>query len=224
VEREIIYTKDGSHSIRIPEINVTYHSIHGAIQESKHVFIEAGFYPSGRSKRPDGLGIFEVGFGTGLNVLLTIIESEKQDVKVYYETIEPHPITLEEAKILNYCGVLEREDRQKTFERLHECDWDEEIRIQSNFSFLKRRNDLLNIGISETFDLIYFDAFDPNVQPELWTQEIFKKMFSMLRPRGILTTYSSKGTVRRAMQAAGFAVEKIPGPTGKREIVRAFKI
>jgi tRNA U34 5-methylaminomethyl-2-thiouridine-forming methyltransferase MnmC len=222
--RKLIVTGDGSHSIRVDELGVSYHSVHGAIQESRHVFIQAGLYAaSDRSKRSDALSIFEVGFGTGLNALLTLIESEKQNQKIYYETIEPYPLTLAEAKMLNYCSVLQREDLRKTFERLHECDWGEEIPIQSNFSLLKRKDDLMNIRTSEIFDLIYFDAFDPNAQPELWTQGIFEKMFAMLQPAGILTTYSSNGTVRRAMQAAGFIVEKLPGPPGKREIVQALK-
>lgn len=223
MEREIIYTEDGSHSISVPEMNVTYHSIHGAIQESMHVFIEAGLNAPGRLERPDAVRIFEMGFGTGLNILLTLIESEKLNQNIHYETIEPYPLSPHEAKMLNYCNVLQRDDLQKTFERFHECEWDAEISICLNFSFLKRSSDLLSFETSEMFDLIYFDAFAPNVQPELWTQRIFEKMFSILRPGGILTTYCSKVTVRGAMQAAGFAVEKIAGPPGKREIVRAVK-
>ena len=224
MQRKLIVTGDGSHSIKVVELGVIYHSIHGAIQESRHVFIEAGFHASGRSERPDTFNIFEVGFGTGLNALLTLIESEKQNLKTYYETIEAYPLTLDEAGQINYCSVLKREDLQKSFELLHECEWAKETVISANLSFKKTKANLLNFEISGTFELIYFDAFDPNAQPELWTQEIFEKMFSMLRPRGILTTYSSKGTVRRAMQAAGFIVEKIPGPPGKREIVRAVKV
>jgi tRNA U34 5-methylaminomethyl-2-thiouridine-forming methyltransferase MnmC len=223
MQRKLIVTGDGSHSIEVPELGGTYHSIHGAIQESKHVFIEAGFNAPGRLERPGALNIFEAGFGTGLNALLTMIESEKQNLKIYYETIELYPLMLEEAKQLNYCSVLEREDLQKNFELLHECAWAEEVVISTKFSFKKKKASLLNFETLGTFELIYFDAFDPNTQPELWTQEIFEKMFTILRPRGILTTYSSKGTVRRAMQAAGFVVEKLPGPPGKREIVRALK-
>lgn len=223
MQRKLIVTGDGSHSIEVPELGVSYHSVHGAIQESRHVFIEAGFYASDRLERSDALKIFEVGFGTGLNALLTLIESEKHNLKIFYETIEAYPLTLDEAKQLNYCSILEREGLQKDFELLHECEWAKETVISANLTFKKTRANLLNFETPGTFELIYFDAFDPNVQPELWTQEIFESMFSMLRPRGILTTYSSRGTVRRGMQAAGFVVEKIPGPPGKREIVRAFK-
>lgn len=222
--RKLIVTNDGSHSISVPEMNVMYHSIHGAIQESRHVFIEAGLYAPGRWRRPDATRIFEMGFGTGLNALLTLIESEKQNQSIYYETIELYPLTVEEVKLLNYCSIVGRDDLQESFERFHECAWDQQIPIRPNFSFLKRRDNLLNFETCETFDLIFFDAFDPNTQPELWSEEVFRKMVSVLSDGGILVTYSSKGSVRRAMQAAGFNVEKIAGPPGKREMVRAFKI
>lgn len=223
MERKLIVTRDGSHSIEVPDRDVTYHSVHGAIQESRHVFIEAGLNPSGRWERSDGLRIFEMGFGTGLNALLTLIESEKQKQNIYYETIELYPLKPDEVKLLNYCSILGRDDLQETFERFHECEWDEEVAIRPNFSFLKRRDNLLNFETAETFDLIYFDAFDPNAQSELWREEVFRKMFSFLNDGGILVTYSSKGSVRRAMQSAGFNVEKIAGPPGKREITRALK-
>ena len=222
--RKLIVTNDGSHSISVPEMNVMYHSIHGAIRESQHVFIEAGLYAPGRSWRSDATRIFEMGFGTGLNALLTMIESEKQNQSIYYETLELYPLTVEEVKFLNYCNILGRDDLQESFVRFHECPWEQQIPIRPNFSFLKLRNNLLNFETSETFDLVFLDAFDPNTQPELWSEEVFRKMFSILNDGGILVTYSSKGSVRRAMQSAGFNVEKIAGPTGKREMVRAVKI
>jgi tRNA U34 5-methylaminomethyl-2-thiouridine-forming methyltransferase MnmC len=226
MQRKLIVTRDGSHSIEIPELGVAYHSIHGAIRESMHVFIEAGLKASGRCKRPDAMQIFEVGFGTGLNALLTMIEAEKMSRKTYYQTIEPFPLDTDDAKGLNYCELLNRRDLQDSFEQLHQCEWEKEVTITSNFTFVKKRNNLLHFETptAELFDLIYYDPFDPKGQPELWTDEIFKKLVSILRPGGILVTYSSKGSVRRAMQAAGFSVEKIPGPLGKREIVRAIKI
>lgn len=168
--------------------------------------------------------IFEMGLGTGLNALLTLIESGEFNQQIYYEALDPFPLTNDEVKVLNYCSVLNRADLQKTFEQLHDVDWGKEIAISSHFLFKKIKADLLYFQPSATFDLIFFDAFDPNVQPELWSMEIFRKMFLTLLPGGILVTYSSKGAVRRAMQAAGFRVEKIPGPAGKREIVRAFKV
>jgi len=222
MQRKLILTGDGSHTISMPELNVAYHSIHGAIQESKHVFIEAGL----KSLLPvegTALNVFEMGFGTGLNALLTIIESERLQRKIYYETVEQFPVGNGEVRSLNYCEQLDREDLQPIFEQLHSCEWEKKVNITENFGFNKSRTNLLNLETSETFELIYFDAFAPNVQPELWTNEIFEKMFAMLEPGGILVTYCSKGDVRRAMQAAGFIVEKLPGPRGKREMTRALR-
>ena len=223
MERKIIITGDGSHSISVPELNVAYHSVHGAIEESMHVFIEAGFYGSGRFQRPDPYKIFEVGFGTGLNALLTLIEAEKNKIKVFYEAVELYPLTNKEVKELNYCKQLDRPDLQSTFEKIHDCDWEKEIVITENFTILKRNENLLTLKQQKPSNVIYFDAFAPNAQPELWTKEIFEKMYSMLEPGGILVTYCSKGDVRRAMIAAGFSVEKLPGPPRKREMLRARK-
>ena len=224
MEQKIIYTHDGSHTISIPGLKVTYHSIHGAIGESRHVFIEAGLYGSAPSGQPGPFRIFEMGFGTGLNALLTLIEAEKGNQKIYYETAEPFPLEDEQIKSLNYCDQLGRGDLQKIFEQLHNCEWEKEIKITEAFYLHKTIQPLQDFKTSSRKKLIYFDAFAPNAQPGLWTEEIFKKMFSILEPQGILVTYCSKGIVRRAMQAAGFAVEKLPGPPGKKEIVRATKI
>lgn len=232
MERKIIITADGSSSVAIPAMNVTYHSVHGAMQESGYVFIEAGLKgisPLEAASWTDSLraarrlSIFEMGFGTGLNALLTLIESEKSEKMIYYETIELFPLDKEQFMSLNYCDKLQRNDLRIKFEQFHNCEWEKEIPIASNFIFKKTRSNLLNFETSKTFALIYFDAFDPNAQPELWTEEVFKKMFSILDPGGILVTYSSKGSVRRAMQVAGFSIEKIPGPPGKREMVRAYR-
>jgi len=222
MQRKLILTGDGSHTISMPELNVTYHSIHGAIQESKHVFIEAGLKSLTLAEAAK-LNIFEVGFGTGLNALLTIIEAEKLQKEIHYDTVEPFPLGSSETRSLNYCKQLGREELQPIVEQLHSCEWEKKVNITENFGFNKSRTNLLNLETSETFELIYFDAFAPNTQPELWTNEIFEKMFAMLEPGGILVTYCSKGDVRRAMQAAGFIVEKHPGPRGKREMIRALR-
>ena len=225
MNRELIITGDGSHSIRVPELNVTYHSIHGARQESLHVFINAGFFGPGFGPGgcPKPYKIFEVGFGTGLNALLTLIEAEKNKIKVYYEAVELFPLSVEEIKSLNYCQQLKCPDLQSIFEILHNCSWEKEIAITENFILKKVKTDLSNHLTIQQFNLIYFDAFAPNAQPELWTKELFDKMYSMLEPGGILVTYCSKGDVRRAMIAAGFTVEKLPGPPKKREMMRARK-
>jgi tRNA U34 5-methylaminomethyl-2-thiouridine-forming methyltransferase MnmC len=216
-------TDDGSHSISVTELNVNYHSVHGAIRESRHVFIEAGLHHL-NSSADQPVRIFEVGFGTGLNALLTLIESERFQQNICYETIEMFPLTSDEVKQLNYCEMLDRKDLRLIFEQFHTCEWEKEISIKSNFILKKTKTNLLTFQSSGCFELIFFDAFDPNAQPELWTPEIFKKMFSILKQNGVLVTYSSKGDVRRAMQAAGFRIEKIPGPPGKREIVRATRV
>ena len=228
MQRKLILTSDGSHTISLPGLNATYHSIYGAIQESIHVFIEAGFKKL-VSTLASRLSIFEVGFGTGLNALLTAIEAEKSGRMVYYETVEQFPLNSNETRLLNFCKQLGREDLQPLFEQLHDCEWEKEIKIGPYFVFKKSKGSLLTFGTPETsetfetFQLIYFDAFAPNTQPELWTQEVFKKMFAILDPGGILVTYCSKGDVRRAMQGAGFLAEKLPGPPRKREIIRAWR-
>jgi tRNA U34 5-methylaminomethyl-2-thiouridine-forming methyltransferase MnmC len=222
MQRKLILTSDGSHTILLPESNVTYHSIHGAVQESKHVFIEAGLR-SLNPARKTIVNIFEMGFGTGLNALLTMIEAEKLERAIHYEAIEQFPLDNKEIGSLNYCTQLGRQDLQMVFEQLHHCEWEKTIKLTPKFTFKKSAANLLDFETPETFELIYFDAFAPNVQPELWTKEIFDKMFEMLEQGGILVTYCSKGDVRRAMQAAGFVIEKLPGPPGKREMIRATK-
>jgi tRNA U34 5-methylaminomethyl-2-thiouridine-forming methyltransferase MnmC len=190
-DRQIIETADGSHSISIPEMNVTYHSRHGAIQESMHVFVEAGFRYISNQLMNQQINIFEMGLGT------------------------------EEVLRLNYSESLKHKE---WFMALHECKWDEDIAINEYFTFRKEQVDIINYSTNQPFNIVYYDAFAPTAQPELWTTEIFNKLNSLLFPEGILVTYCSKGDVRRAMQKAGLIVEKIPGPPGKREMVRAFKI
>jgi tRNA U34 5-methylaminomethyl-2-thiouridine-forming methyltransferase MnmC len=222
MKREIIVTKDGSHTVGMPEMNVTYHSHHGALQESLHVFIETGLlYLLNRSERHETqLRIFEMGFGTGLNAFLTAIEAEKRKAAIHYTAVEMYPLSIEEANALNYHLVLGQKD---LFERLHQREWGSDIPISEYFTFRKEHTDLQNFSPGQPFHLVYFDAFAPSAQPELWTEAVFKKLFDMITEKGVLVTYCSKGSVRRAMQAAGFSVTKLAGPPGKREIVRAEK-
>jgi len=207
VERKTIITADGSSSVAIPSMNVTYHSVYGAIRESSHVFIGAGLNY----------------FGTGLNALLTLIESEHNGPQIFYETVELYPLESMQVEGLNYCAQLNRNDLQGKFGQMHRAGWEKEVRITPQFILKKSKVDLLDLQPTRTFEVIYFDAFDPGVQPELWSKEIFQKMFSILEPGGILVTYSSKGDARRAMIFAGFDIEKIPGPPGKREMIRAVR-
>jgi tRNA U34 5-methylaminomethyl-2-thiouridine-forming methyltransferase MnmC len=223
MKKEIIVTKDGSHSICIPELNVTYHSIHGAIQESKHVFIEAGLNYLLNQFANERIYILEVGFGTGLNALLTAIKVEESETNIYYVALEPFPIRIKEVNALNYCEQLKRKDLQEDFRKMHKCEWNKSLAVTENIVMHKSNYVLQNFVSSLKFDIIYYDVFAPDVQPELWTKEIFENLFSMLSENGILVTYCSKGDVRRAMTAAGFKVEKLKGPPGKREMSRAVK-
>lgn len=224
MERHIIPTADGSVTISVPAAGVTYHSKHGAIQESMHVFIRAGLhYMLSKDITRNPLRILEMGFGTGLNALLVLQESIRTGIPVAYETIEAFPLENVVFSQLNYCGQLQAPELQPLFLELHQSSWDTTHPVTNRFSFTKRNTTLEEFCSQEPVDLIFYDAFAPSAQPELWTVEIFQKLFDLLSPGGILTTYCSKGDVRRAMMAAGFTVEKIPGPPGKREMVRAKK-
>lgn len=222
MERKIILTGDGSHSISVPELSVAYHSVYGAITESLHVFIEAG-YKFVCSQPLYHCSILEVGFGTGLNALLTAIEAEKTEQNIYYAALEPNPLNEEEFRSLNYCELLNRYDLQEYFLRMHQCEWDKSLSFTENILMHKSSRTVQVFEHKPKFHLIYFDAFAPNAQAELWTKEIFDKMYLLLKPGGILVTYCSKGDVRRNMIAAGFKVEKLQGPPHKREMLRAKK-
>jgi tRNA U34 5-methylaminomethyl-2-thiouridine-forming methyltransferase MnmC len=225
MDRLIIRTGDGSDTITIPEMNVSYHSKHGAIQESMHVFIEAGLRYIINQSPIQPINIFEMGLGTGLNAFVTAIEASNRKTKVYYVGVEKYPLTEAEVSKLNYTEALKHAG---LFQNIHQSKWNENIKLNEFFIFRKINEDIINystkvLSKAEGFNIIYYDAFAPTAQPELWTEEVFKKLYSMLLPGGILVTYCSKGSVRRVMQAVGFQVEKIPGPEGKREMVRAIK-
>lgn len=225
MERNIIPTADGSVTISIPASGVTYHSKHGAIQESMHVFIGAGLhYMIRKDITHKPLRILEMGFGTGLNVLLVLQESIRTGLPVHYESIEAFPLENVVYSRLNYCEQLQAPELQPLFMQLHDSSWETTHAITSQFSFVKRNTSLEKFAGNSEVDLIFYDAFAPSAQPELWTVDVFKKLYALLSPGGVLTTYCSKGDVRRAMMAAGFNIEKIPGPPGKREMVRAGKL
>lgn len=224
MQRNLIVTKDGSHSLAIPEWQVFYHSLHGAIQEALHVYMEAGWhYWWSQHSAASRCVIFDMGFGTGLNALLTLIAAEQIQQKILYETVEAFPLDMPLVQQLNYCDVLHRPDLRLVFERLHQCDWNKPIAITEHFTLRKAHTSLLNFSTAEPIDIIFYDAFAPRAQPELWIEPVFQQLYAMLAPDGILVTYCSKGTVRRAMQGAGFRVERIPGPAGKREMIRAIR-
>ena len=224
MKREIIKTGDGSTTIFLPEWNEHYHSKHGAVQEALHVFIKSGLNFFIERYSVTKLSILEIGFGTGLNAMVTFFEARKNGVFVDYTGVEAYPVVSEELKNLNYSASFEEKGlAQKVFDKIHKTGWDEKEEISEDFRLTKQQKFFNEIDASEDFDLIYFDAFGPRVQPELWTEEIFGKMFRALKSGGVLVTYSAKGSVRRGMQDVGFQVGRIPGPPGKREMLRATK-
>lgn len=201
MKREILITKDGSQTIAIAEMNVTYHSIHGAMQESKHVFIETGLMPFIQLQEYAVISIFEMGLGTGLNALLTYEAAEQLKQKIDYTSIELFPLQVEEYQNLQYAN-------KKMLQQLHAYKWERDIMLSDYFSLHKTNQSLLSFSTDKKFNLIYYDAFAPAAQPELWTETIFKKLFSMLAANGVLVTYCSKSIVQKAMKAAGFIIEK----------------
>ena len=219
MKRKIIVTADGSKTIQIEDWDEQYHSKHGAIQEAYHVFIEHGLRLF--SNRP--INLLEIGFGTGLNALITYLEAPKQHLQIDYTGVEAFPVTMDEVKALDYCTQLGVEEANDFFETMHRSHWEEKQVLTDSFTLLKKQKDFKDIKEDRLFNLIYFDAFGARVQPELWTEEIFSIMFKALKSEGVLVTYAAKGSVRRAMQSVGFVVERLPGPPGKREMLRGIK-
>jgi tRNA U34 5-methylaminomethyl-2-thiouridine-forming methyltransferase MnmC len=214
MERKIITTSDGSHSIFVPELNEHYHSTHGAIQESRHVFIEAGLKHFNNGHSAKHVRILEIGLGTGLNALLTYIESERSNVEINYISIEAFPVSEEVVKQLNYADLLAGESAMNisdVFHLIHSCEWEKENQLSKCFSIKKIKNTLQKVTFeNEQFDLIYFDAFGPPTQPEMWTEEIFSKLSHALKTGGALVTYCAKGEVKRSLKKTGFMVESLP--------------
>lgn len=217
--RKVILTDDGSHSVYLSELDVTYHSTHGAIRESEHVFIAAGLREI-RNVFPDApLSILEMGYGTGLNVFLTAIESRNYEHPVRYVGLEAYPLEMAAAATLNYPDRLGHEE---LFNTIQIAPWGSPVSVHDFFRILKLATSLEAYACMDRFHLIYFDAFAPEAQPELWTEDVFRRLSQCMYPGGALVTYCSKGDVRRAMQRAGWRVEKLKGPPGKREMVRAW--
>ena len=218
MKRELQETADGSHTLFIPEMDEHYHSVNGAVQESRHVFIEAGLH---RQEKKD-ITVFEVGFGTGLNAYLTLLDAENEDRSVDYFSVELYPLDPALVRALNY-GDMICPEKKMLFTALHSAAWNEPVKITDHFTLHKIQGDNNSCTLPEDMDLIYFDAFAPDKQPEMWSQEIFDRLYAHTSEGGILTTYCAKGVVRRMMQKAGYSVERIPGPPGKREMLRAIK-
>lgn len=217
MEVKPIHTEDGSHSLFVPELDEHYHSTKGAIQESRHVFIEAGLKYLSQNR----IKILEVGFGTGLNAFLTLIYSQENNLEINYTGLEKYPLDVNLCNKLNYPEQLHKV--RTNFDALHLAKWNEEVEITANFHLTKIETDLTEWTSNEEFDLIYFDAFGPDKQPEMWQPGIFKLMGNLLKKEGVLVTYSAKGDVRRGFQSAGMEIQKIQGPQGKRHMTRGVK-
>ena len=221
---QLIATKDGSHSLFNRPLNETYHSRHGAVQESTHVFIQNGLQHWLEQQHEQDVAIFEVGMGTGLNVLLTLQEALSSDCMFYYTTLEPFPVSPDMIRQLNYVEFVEETKLQQLFPEIHTSPWEQDVPLLKNFTLKKLQNTVQEMTLQPfSFDVIYFDAFAPNKQPELWTYEALDKVTSLLKPGGVWVTYAAKGQMKRDLKALGLAVETLPGPPGKAEMVRAKK-
>lgn len=218
MKRSFIETEDGSITLFVPQLNEHYHSVHGAIQESRHIFIQAGIEYYGQNK----LTILEAGFGTGLNAYLSLIYAEEHQCRIEYTTIEKYPLSPDESKLLNYAELIPF-SQPELFERLHTSSWNTPIQLTPNFILCKIGNDIREAGDLSAFDIVFYDAFNPEVQPHLWTEDIFRHFFEALKPGGILVTYCVKGIVKQALRNAGFIIKRLPGPPGKREMLRATR-
>lgn len=218
---QLITTSDGSHTLFVPQLNEHYHSTFGALTESRHVYIQAGFESlTGKQE----VTVFEVGFGTGLNALLTCLSSVEKGIHTTYYTIESDPLEEEYTGKLNYGDLLP--GKLKTNELLtsiHRAPWDKTINIHPDFSLHKIHASLIGYRPDFSYDLLYYDAFAPDKQPGMWSIELFSMLFEKMNPGGILVTYCVKGEVKSMLRRAGFEIEKLPGPPGKREILRGRK-
>ena len=216
---ELIITSDGSHTLFVPELNEHYHSIHGAVQESALVYIKNGLEYCGA----DPLNIFEVGFGTGLNALLTATSATGKKRIVHYTAVEKFPVPENIINRLNHWNFTIRKERE-IFDKIHSAKWGSFEKISGHFYLKKIKCDLVSDQLQGKYDLIYFDAFGPDKQPDIWSGAVFGKISDITLPGGVFVTYSAKGEVRRLLKSNGFKVDLLPGPKGKREMIRAIKL
>lgn len=222
MERKIMLTADGSATVYVPELGTAYHSRHGALAESMHVYIESGLAYF-RYLHPElrGCRIFEMGLGTGLNAWLSARYAEEHRFSIYYEAVERYPLSTAETDQLNYAGLFG--SGAALWQALHAAPWGQLVDLNDVFALHKQHTDLHHWKAAAPFHVVYYDAFAPGDQPDLWSEDVFRMLYTAMLPGGILVTYCSKSVVRKALQAAGFTVQKIPGPRGKREILRAIR-
>ena len=212
-------TADGSYTLFVPEMDEHYHSVKGALTESEHIFINMGLKHTTIAEPH----ILEIGFGTGLNAFLTLLEAERNQRKIHYTTLEKYPLNAEVLQQLNYPEIIAPEAAELYY-KMHHVVWNVPVAITPYFTLQKIETDYTTFSFQQKYDIIYFDAFAPEKQPEMWSQQLFDNLYQTMNPGGILTTYCAKGVVRRMLQSAGFTVERLPGPPGgKREILRGNK-
>ena len=222
LERKIITTADGSKTIHLESWNEQYHSKHGAFQEANHVYIKMGFLHRLDSFQGNTVEVLEIGFGTALNAMLTFTEAINRSITTNYTAYEAYPVLETELKALDYESMFPS-NYIDFFKKMHTVSWNEFFEISPHFFLNKQLKKFDQLEAVNTYDLIFYDAFGPRVQPELWTENLFTKMFDSLKNNGVLVTYCAKGSVRRSLQAIGFKTERLPGPPGKREMLRATK-
>lgn len=213
-------TADGSHTLFSETYGVSYHSKYGALQETQHVFIDAGLHHVVAQGRRE-LHVLDIGFGTGLNALMSLVAAQKEGLVLHYHAVEKYPLSMEAVAALNYPALLP--EWAGVFQNMHAAPWGEAVAVTPQVTLVKQQEDFLNLDFTNRFDVVYFDAFAPESQPELWTEVLLAKMYAALKSQGVLTTYCAKGVVKRTLRALGFVVEPLPGPPGKREMTRATK-
>lgn len=221
MQDELLLTSDGSHTILSARYGVSYHSRFGAVQESRHIFIDAAL--NYKALAQSSLSILEMGLGTGLNALLTLQESRRKGLQIRYTGVEAYPVQPEQYRQLNFIEMLQAPELEAPFRQIHEGPWGEPIALTDHFSFAKWKCLFEEFEPEPAYDIVYFDAFAPNAQPELWEIPFLEKMYRALLPGGVLTTYCAKGSVKRNLKSIGFVVESLEGPPGKREMTRAIK-
>lgn len=226
MKRLLVQTEDGTLTLQDERTGETFHSLHGAVNESRHIYIDYGWkhWISGNPHCRE-ITLLEMGFGTGLNALLTYWEAQKSGIKVHYHTYELYPLEQEEYNLLAYplLDVAYAHSTQEVLQQMHTVAWDVPMALTPNFILHKHREDFTQATLPGDVDVVYFDAFSPNVEPQLWTLELFRRLYLRHSFGGVLTTYCAKGCVRRALEQAGYGVERLPGPIGKREVLRATK-
>ncbi|MCF8335921.1 MAG: tRNA (5-methylaminomethyl-2-thiouridine)(34)-methyltransferase MnmD [Bacteroidales bacterium] len=217
-ETRIILTEDGSHTLYVDSLGEYYHSVYGAIQESNHVFIWNGL----SSIRRQDIVVLEVGFGTGLNALLTYISGKKNKIKIQYDAIELFPLETSLVKKLNFTRFLDM-DNPQLLRDLHTLPWNQIHALSDIFTLYKILQDFNHFIPEQKYHVVYFDAFAPDKQPEMWSEKNFAKLFHAMETEGVLVTYCAKGAIKRTLQRVGFGVELLNGPPGKHEMIRAVK-